>query len=430
MTDVTDWTELLERLALALAIGFLVGVERGWKHRQEPEGGRVAGIRTFTLIGLLGGISGLSIPLVGPIPAAATAVVLGLSFAVFQLWQGIEDEDASVTSTVAGILVFALGLYACVGDRAVATAGGVVTSLVLAFKQPLHSWLRSLTWPEIRSALLILAASFIALPLLPEGPIDPWGVFDPRAIWLLTILIAGASFAGYVVLRTLGSRAGQWAAPAIGALVSSTAVTIDLARRVRRNEIGPAQAAASAAMATSISLTRVTVLSAMLSGGLGATLASTLVAATLSFLAGAIVLPGSLPGANSASAPSPLTSPFELIAVARTAMLLGAITVLADLASRAIGTTGLAAFSAAAGLADVDAATVAVARLVPTGISLTDARDAALAAVGANQLLKIAMAWLAGSNAFGLRFLLLSAIAAAAGAVAYFAQEAIPSLFP
>ena len=47
---------LILRLGLALAIGLLVGLERGWRERDAPEGSRTAGIRTFGISGLLGGI--------------------------------------------------------------------------------------------------------------------------------------------------------------------------------------------------------------------------------------------------------------------------------------------------------------------------------------------------------------------------------------
>ena len=103
---------------------------------------------------------------------------------------------------------------------------------LLAFKQALHDWLDKVTWKELRSALLILAATAIALPLLPDRAIDPWGAINPRELWLLTILVAGASFAGYVAVRVLGDEVGVLAGAAAGALVSSTVVTAELGRRV------------------------------------------------------------------------------------------------------------------------------------------------------------------------------------------------------
>src|SRR5690606_3838488 len=114
---------------------------------------------------------------------------------------------------------------AIIGDQMLAAAAAVTLTTILAFKQGLHSWLNRLTWAEIRSALLILAATFIVLPLLPEGPLDPWGLFDLRALWLVTIAVAAASFVGYVALRILGDSKGPIVSALAGGLVSSTAVT-------------------------------------------------------------------------------------------------------------------------------------------------------------------------------------------------------------
>jgi uncharacterized membrane protein (DUF4010 family) len=99
---------------------------------------------------------------------------------------------------------------------------------LLAFKDALHNWLDKVTWKELRSALIILGATFIALPLLPDRTIDIWEAINPRELWLLTILVAGASFAGYVAVRVLGNDVGVLAGAAAGALVSSTVVTAEL----------------------------------------------------------------------------------------------------------------------------------------------------------------------------------------------------------
>src|SRR5690606_1198830 len=183
--ETADILETLQRLTVALAIGFLVGIERGWKQRGEREGERVAGLRTFALCGLLGGVSGLSLDLAGPLFLAATTLAFAAAFIVFQVRN---TDDNSATSTIAGLLVYGLGVYSALGSLSVAAAAAVAVTLILAFKETLHGWLASLTWKEIRSALLILAATFIALPVLPDRPIDPWGAVNPRSLWLLTIL--------------------------------------------------------------------------------------------------------------------------------------------------------------------------------------------------------------------------------------------------
>jgi len=78
-----DIIEAFQRLSLALAIGILVGVERGWQERETEPGKRTAGIRTFGLSGFLGGLAGFLQVKLGPILPAAVFVVFGIAFVVF-----------------------------------------------------------------------------------------------------------------------------------------------------------------------------------------------------------------------------------------------------------------------------------------------------------------------------------------------------------
>jgi uncharacterized membrane protein (DUF4010 family) len=414
-----DLFDLFQRLGLALAIGFLVGVERGWKQRKEAEGGRVAGLRTFTLVGLLGGVGGLSIEIAGPIPFAALLLAFGFAFAMFELREAEEEGDDSVTSTVAGLLVFGLGAYAAIGNMVVASAAGVAVAAILAFKQSLHAWLRALTWTEIRSALLILAATFIALPLLPDRTIDPWGAVNPRSLWLLTILVAAASFGGYIALRALGPKAGLIAGSLAGAIVSSTAVTLDLARRARADEVPPADAASAASIAAAVMLTRVGILSSAFSAAVLAEIWPPLLAAGATSLAAAALLRW-LPGSDKdGSAYQKLQSPLDLLSVGRFALVLAALTIAANLASAWFGSSGLTAFAASAGLVDVDAVTLAVGNLTKSGLAAKTAAGAMLIAVVANTLFKVALGAMAGSPRFTLWFAAASAATLLAGLAAY-----------
>ena len=114
---------------------------------------------------------------------------------------------------------------------AAAAAAGVAATALLAAKEWLHSWLRVLTWPELRAALILLAMSFVALPVLPNRGYGPYDALNPYELWLMTIAIAGVSFIGYVAVKIAGTRYGPLIAGVAGGLVSSTATTLDLARK-------------------------------------------------------------------------------------------------------------------------------------------------------------------------------------------------------
>ena len=139
-----------------------------------------------------------------------------------------------MTSAVAGMLAFALGVYAVLGDMAVAAASAVVATAFLALRRDLHDFLRRLTWPELRSALVLLAMTVVLLPLLPDRTIDPWDALNPHQLWLLTVLIGVVSFIGYIAVRLAGEQQGLLYAGLAGGLASSTAVTVTFAKQAAK----------------------------------------------------------------------------------------------------------------------------------------------------------------------------------------------------
>jgi uncharacterized membrane protein (DUF4010 family) len=417
MSDPSLVLEQAQRLGMSLAIGFIVGVERGWKQRDEHEGQRVAGVRTFALAGMLGGISGLLAPVAIGL-STTIAVAFTACFIVFQFGRA-GDGDNSATSAVAGILVFGLGAYAVVGSPMLAGGAAVAVAAILAFKEGLHAWLGQLTWAEIRSALLILVATFIVLPLLPAGPVDPWDLFDPRSLWLLTIAVATASFGGYIALRALGGRVGLAVSSLAGGLVSSTVVALDLARRVRASEVSASPAAGAAALATIASIARVALLAAVISDKLIAALWAPLAAAAAVLAAGSILLTALGHTPVSAVDVKSLRSPLDLVSVAKFAAVLGILTIAANLLSRNFGHVGVNAFAVSAGLVDVDAVALSVSGLLAQQLPVAHAAEALGLALASNQVFKIAAALSVGSVSFAWRFGALAAMAIGAGLVTH-----------
>src|SRR5262249_43257452 len=162
----------------------------------------------------------------------------------------------SATPAIAALLTFSLGAFSVLGDMRVAAAAAVVTAGTLAAREDIHSWVARITWPELRSALVWLAMTFIVLPVIPDDPIGPFGGVNPRQIWLIAIALAGVSFLGYLGVRMFGARQGILLSSAAGGLVSSTAVTVTNARRAANEEAPPGVLAAGVATASGISFLR------------------------------------------------------------------------------------------------------------------------------------------------------------------------------
>lgn len=391
-----DTTELFQRLGLALAIGLLIGLERGWRERDAESGSRTAGIRTFTLIGALGGIWGAMTPVLGPVPLAAASFGFALAFAFFEWREAEAKGEFSITSTVAGYIAFGLGAYAVLGDQVVAAALGVTVVTLLAARAPLHRFVERLSWPELRSAILLLAMTFVVLPFLPNRTLDPWDAFNPYELWLITVVLAAISFAGYVAVRLLGERWGLLVSTVAGSFVSSTTVTVTNARLAAQSK--PEKLpflALTICIAWITSILRMSTLAVGINRALLTALLPSVVAATAVLgLAALYFYSRSEPDHDRAK--TTFSNPLDLKFVLSLGALIAVIAVAAKAASEALGQAGLLAVAGLSGFADVDPVTVSSARLAGTSITLDHAAEAILLAAGANLVTKMSAIWIGG----------------------------------
>jgi uncharacterized membrane protein (DUF4010 family) len=408
---------LIPKLGLALAIGLLVGLERGWRERRAPDRSRTAGIRTYGLSGLLGGVTAaLSEAMLSPAVLAAGMVAFAAIFAWFKSRESAHDKDFSVTGVVAGLAVFALGALAVIGDYRAAAAGGTALAAVLASRDVLHPLLRRLTWIELRSALVLAAMTAIVLPLLPDRTIDPWNGLNPFEVWFFTVLSAAISFLGYVAVRVLGETKGLFISALAGALVSSTAVTVALGRLARSGG-SPAAYSGAASLAAMVSVLRVLVLAAIIQPMVLPTLVPPALAGAATFL---LVGLGLLGVSGQEARPQTGRNPFDLAQL----LIFAAIYALVATASAAFaslyGSSGLMMTTAVSAVFDVDAASLAALRLV--GKSFAPAElvgSAILAALAVNALGRLFLAALAGPLRFVAPLALATALALFAGGVVY-----------
>jgi uncharacterized membrane protein (DUF4010 family) len=421
-----DIADLLSHFAVALGIGLLIGIERGWRTRDEKPGSRTAGLRTFTLIGLLGGTTGLIAEAPGTPLTITGGIIIGVAFAAFAVTftlmcrdENLADKSYSATTAIAGMLTFALAVYAMIGDMRAAAGAAVATVCILALRSPLHDWLSRIEAREIRSALILLAMTFIALPIIPDDPIGPFGGVNPREIWLIAIVLAGVSFAGYVAVKVLGSQHGIMLAAAAGGLVSSTAVTASNAKRAAAGEGTPRLLAAGVALATAVSFARVIAIVTALKPELLKLVAPALVAAIVVAVAWALIAAYLRKDDKDEEQEVEFKNPFSFWAVVGFAILLAAIVLAGRALGENLGAAGAIVGALALGLADVDAVTVSMARLTPEPLSPQSASLAILAAVVSNNLSKIGIGAVAGRGAFAIEIALMAALCLAAGAIAW-----------
>jgi len=211
----------LLRLALAVGLGLFVGLERERR-------GKEAGLRTFAFAALLGGLGGL----LGEPYALLGLGLLGI-LVVFLNWATLRAGEGLELTTSAALLVTGFtGVLAGQGHTFTPVSAAVATAALLAWKERLAGFSLGLTERELRSAILLAMLAFIVYPILPEAPLDPWGLVEPRAAWLTVILIAAIGFANYLLLKLYGAR-GVELAGFLGGLVNSTLTVTELATRSR-----------------------------------------------------------------------------------------------------------------------------------------------------------------------------------------------------
>lgn len=416
-TDGMEPDALLYRLGVALAIGLLVGAERHWRERDAEAGHRTAGLRTFGILGLFGGVAGT---LAAGLGGTGQALLIGAALLAtlgallpFALREAAAEGRFSATTVVAALATVALGALAATGPLAAAGAAAVALTALLASREKLHGLMARVTWAEMRSAILLLSMTLVALPLVPDEPIAALGGVNPAAVWGLAILLAAISFAGYLAMRVVGAERGLLLAGAAGGLVSSTAVTLAHARAARAG--GPAQAlAAGALVAGAVSCLRTTALALFVAPAVAALVAPALLAA-----AAAMAVPALRPGRSSAAdAPAGApANPFEFLEVLKMALLLAVVALLARLAAEWLGQAALLGVAAVSGLADVDAVTLSVSRMVPGAITASLAAQAIAVAVAGNILAKSAYAFAIGGRVYGLRVAAASLAALVLGGV-------------
>jgi uncharacterized membrane protein (DUF4010 family) len=418
-----DADNLILRLAVALGIGLLIGLERGWRAREDAPGMRTAGIRTFSLTGLLGGIAGALTLALGGAANPGGGIFLGLAFMVFSAVFAVfcRDENRaegtfSVTTTVAGMLTFVLGAYALLGDASRAASAAVAAAVLLAMRERLHGLLKRISEAELRAALILLTMTFIALPLWPDESIGPFGGINPREIWLIAIVLAGVSFLGYVAVKELGPSHGVLVASVAGGLVSSTAVTVANARLASSHADSSRLLAGGVAAATAVCFLRVIAIVAVLKPDLLILVAPPLLVAAVTALAFSLLFIYWRSETEGARQIFELRNPFSFWPVIGFAISLGVIILVARAVGELFGAAGAIVGAVLVGLFDVDSVTISMVRLVPAPLSPLEATFAILAAVVSDTLSKIAIGGVIGRGRFAVEISIFAVACIATGA--------------
>lgn len=401
--------DIFQRLGLATALGLLIGLQR------EHAGTNLAGIRSFPLVTIFGGLCALLGVTYGGWLVGAGLFAVGAVLVVGNFKQRPEVRDgAGITTEIAALIMYALGAYLMQGVIEVAVVIAGALAVLLHLKSQMHAFVKRIEGKDIRAVMQFVLISLVILPLLPDRAYGPYGVLNPRNIWWMVVLIVGVQLAGYVLYRLVGQSVGTLLGGVVGGLVSSTATTVAYARQAHGVPAAAPLAATVIMLASTVSLIRVLVVAALVApmavSAIGIPLGVMIaVLVTLSLVQLLLVgrAPVQLPATD---------NPAEL----KPALFFGGLYALVTIGIAAaqdwFGNSGLYAVAVISGLTDMDAVTLSSTRMLAQGQLAADtAWRLILVAALANLVFKGGSAFVLGGKTLGLRVLFLFGLALMAG---------------
>lgn len=411
-----DGTDALNALVGMLG-GLAVGLERQWAGHASGPHPDFGGLRTFTLLGIVAGISGWLWSAALPVPAAILLSAACALIAIAYFRSSRHDIDA--TTEVAAIVVLAAGVTAGLGQIRVAMAVVAITLLFLAEKTRLHGWAARLDDEGVKAGARFAVMALVVLPILPKGPYGPWDAVSPRELWTLVMLFSGLSFASYVARRAIGSQQGYAVSGILGGFISSTAVTLTMSRLSQKAREAGGALASGVMGANTMLFLRVLAATAFLAKPVTTALWPSFVAP---FLVGAAFTAVGMRKNKGASVKDPHdANPLQLKSAIQMALLFQVVLfVMAAFKDNLTG-QGLYASAAVLGLTDVDALTLSMSRAATSGTPVEMAATAITIGIMANTLVKLGLVLGIGRGSFRIwAGLGLTLIAAALAAAIYF----------
>ncbi len=386
---------LLLHLLVSVGIGLLIGLEREYAKRVvDQEVQLFAGIRTYTLITIFGFLAALISDHYGSWILAIALLGL-LAFLVMAYKMTAHPGHFGGTSEMSSVLAFLLGALVHEGHVLLAIIITVIVSGLLSLKRPLHRFVASLSMGEVRAIIQFVVISAVMLPFLPNKPFGPYLIWNLKDVWTMVVLVSGISLLGFLAGKVLGDRKGTLVTGLLGGLVSSTAVTVDLARLTKQKEVRLVTAAVTIIAASTIMFPRVLLETFVLNLQLAEALVLPLGVATACGLIAAFLTHRQ--GDHAPTAAHSASNPLNLGLALQFAILYMGVRWLVAFTMHRYGSGGTYVAALLSGATDMDAITLSMARSAKDG-NIDLARNAVLLAAASNTLFKMGLAFVLGDR--------------------------------
>lgn len=397
-----DNNQTLLHLGLALLLGALIGIQRGWTERASHEGERVAGVRTHTLVALLGGLSVVLSRHFSQWILVLFAFCVALFATVGYAQRASNSKNYSMTGLVGLLLTFCFGALALLDEVVIAASAAVITALLLDNKEEIHALLNQLRRTELDAALKLLLISVVVLPLLPNQGMGPGDSINPYQVWWMVVLIAGISFIGYFAMRVGGAAKGILFTSLFAGLSSSTALTLHFSRMAKTVGSLSPLLASGILIACGTMFPRILLICALITPALLPQLLAPVLVMMFSLYLPALLIWKNHHGL-SIDQPELKQNPLDLRAALLFGFLLLAILILGEVLLEWLGSAGVYLLAAAAGISDVDAITLSLSKMAQDGLSLNAAVIGIIIAASVNNLIKALLSLTVGSRALAKR---------------------------
>ncbi|MFA6917349.1 MAG: MgtC/SapB family protein [Candidatus Gracilibacteria bacterium] len=415
---------IFQQLGSAAILASLVGMEREHKYQVHHHDIGFAGLRTFTLIGVLGALSYI---ISRYMSNDWVFIVMTLGFmALIVLAYFISSKSSNgwgITSEIAAVLVYVVGVLCAMEQYVLATVISLAVFFILHFKTPLHNWAKKIRDEEFLSTAEFIVIAFVILPLLPNKAYGPYEFFNPYIVWLIVVFISGISFVSYVAIKLLGARKGIGLTGFLGGLVSSTALSLSFSAQSKKNTHIVKSYVFAMVVASSAVFFKALIEVAVLNPGLLGSLTIPMLTMGITGLISAAFLWVKKDDKEASKAVDrdmiKMKSPFSLSPALKFGILFAVILFMSKFAVEMMGNKGLYLSSVFSAFLDADAVFVSVANLAKTEITQFSAVVAITIAAVTNTIVKGVIFFVFGNRKVAFRLFSVYLLMFVAGAISF-----------
>lgn len=428
---------MILNLITALLLGAAIGLEREAYERRinttKRSGIGSLGVRSYSLITLLGALAGITYHPFFPVFVAITIAFICLLI-IYYVMGSIQTKDVGMTTELAIFLSYLFGVF--IGSALLPVqlviALTVVLILILSVKDEIQIFIRNIKEYEMDSFISFAIIVFVVYPYLPNisysigsitglssilqtyhldiSRITSLEIINPYQLWRVVVLITGIEIFGYLLNKTVGNKHGWLFTSIAGGFISSTSTTQSLAVQSKKSkEIN--KLTASALLANVASFVQHFILLGSINALLlveatwyiSALLVTALICSMFFIFQKDRLVKRKAEKEISSAKEGPI---FSLKPALQFAFLFLVIKFISKLSLVFLGSGGFYITVALSSLAGIDAITITIAEMFGNTLSGASAPIGIMIANTVNLLAKSVYAYIGGSKKFALQFTL------------------------